>query len=176
MYLGIDISTSKCGLAAITIDGQLRHSSYQKFNKDHSLEQKCQDFIKTLKEVEKEHHLWFTEIFIEEPFIAFSGGGSSAFTVAKLHTFSGMVRYAIYREWNKMPTMVNANTARRMAGIQIKRGTHKKNAKKIVIDFVREKYDNFVYEETKQGNPKPGVDDAADAIVIALSGLNGRKK
>ena len=30
---------------------------------------------------------------------------------------------------------------------------------------------DFVYELTNYGNPKPGTDDKADAVVIALAGM-----
>jgi hypothetical protein len=47
--------------------------------------------------------------------------------------------------------------------------------KKIVIDWVQNKYKNsstpFDYKTTPQGNPVPGTDDRADAIVVALAGL-----
>jgi len=48
----------------------------------------------------------------------------------------------------------------------VPRGT---KAKEVVLQWVDEKFDNFIMEHTKHGNPKPGLDDEADAIVVALS-------
>lgn len=45
--------------------------------------------------------------------------------------------------------------------------------KKKIIEWVSAKYPNdFLVEYTRYGNPKPGTDDMADAVVIALAGLN----
>ena len=53
---------------------------------------------------------------------------------------------------------------------KIKRG---EDTKKKIIEWVEAKYPkDFVYELTSYGNPKPGTDDKADAVVIALAGLS----
>ena len=44
--------------------------------------------------------------------------------------------------------------------------------KKAVIDYIIKKFANFEYKETKQGNPAPGIDDKADAVVLALQAFN----
>ena len=57
-----------------------------------------------------------------------------------------------------------------MLGIKIPR--QKSAAKNVVINYVKGVYgDDFNYELTYKGNPKPGTDDRADAIVIALAGI-----
>ena len=51
------------------------------------------------------------------------------------------------------------------------------NTKKLIIDWVSAKYPkDFTYELTRHGNPKPGTDDKADAVVVALAGLKKYKK
>jgi hypothetical protein len=65
--------------------------------------------------------------------------------------------------------MIAANKARSVNEIKVKRG---QKTKKIVIDWVASKYPkDFVFELTRHGNPKPGTDDRADSVVIALAGL-----
>jgi hypothetical protein len=36
---------------------------------------------------------------------------------------------------------------------------------------VQRKYPNFQVYYTRHGNPKPGTDDKADSVVIALAGI-----
>ena len=60
--------------------------------------------------------------------------------------------------------------ARGLVHLKIKRG---ENTKLKVIEHVEKTFPNdFKYELTRYGNPKPGTDDRADAIVIAWAGLN----
>ena len=63
--------------------------------------------------------------------------------------------------------MVAATTARKKAGVGIKRGD---NAKEKVLQFVLDKYPNIEILYTKHGNPKPGMYDLCDSIIIALAG------
>ena len=53
--------------------------------------------------------------------------------------------------------------------ISIPRNVKKK--KTYIVEQVKNKYPSFTYEITRHGNPKPGTDDIADAIVIAHSGV-----
>ena len=42
---------------------------------------------------------------------------------------------------------------------------------KIIIEHISNRFpDQFKYSLTVHGNPKPGTDDRADAIVVALAG------
>ena len=63
--------------------------------------------------------------------------------------------------------------ARGLVHLKIKRG---ENTKLRVIEHVERAFPkDFNYELTRHGNPKPGTDDRADAIVIAWAGLNQKK-
>ena len=107
-------------------------------------------------------------VFIEQPFIAFSGGKTTAHTMAKLQRFNGMCCYGLYCLYGFAPELIQANKARGLVGLKIKRG---EKAKKKVVEWAEETYPNiFSYELTRYGNPKPGTDDMADAIVIATAG------
>ena len=45
-----------------------------------------------------------------------------------------------------------------------------KDKKVYIINEVQKKYPKFTFQQTKFGNPKPGTDDMADAIVVAHAG------
>ena len=99
----------------------------------------------------------------------FSGGKTTAMTMSKLQRFNGMCSFMIRKLCGINPLLIAANKARSVNEIKVKRG---QKAKKIVIDWVAEKYPkDFVFELTRHGNPKPGTDDRADSVVIALAGL-----
>ena len=56
-----------------------------------------------------------------------------------------------------------------LVGLKIKRG---EDTKRKIIEWVEKKYPkDFIVELTSYGNPRPGTDDKADAIVVALAGL-----
>ena len=63
--------------------------------------------------------------------------------------------------------MIAASTARKLAGVQIRRGD---NAKQKVLNFIVDNYSQIAIEYTKHGNPKPGMLDMCDSIIIALAG------
>ena len=100
----------------------------------------------------------------------FSGGKTTAMTMSKLQRFNGMVSYMVRRLFDQNAELIAANKARGLVGLKIKRG---EDTKKKIIEWVSAKYpDKFIVEMTRYGNPKPGTDDIADAIVVALAGLN----
>ena len=42
----------------------------------------------------------------------------------------------------------------------------------MIIEWVANEYPNdFVVELTRYGNPRPGTDDMADSVIVALSGI-----
>ena len=80
-----------------------------------------------------------------------------------------MCSFAVKRVFNQNPILIPANKARKSVGLKIKRG---ENTKKKVIEWVEINYPkDFIVEYTKFGNPKPGTDDKADSVVIALAGM-----
>ena len=71
------------------------------------------------------------------------------------------------------PVLLSPAKARGLVHLKIKRG---ENTKQKVIEHVEKTFPNeFKYDLTRHGNPKPGTDDRADAIVITWAGLNQRK-
>ena len=170
VILGLDVSTSKVGLSIIDYKGKLLECQVIKLDPKKSLEDKClalEGHISSLS-----HNI--KEIYIEQPFMMFSGGKTTAMTMSKLQRFNGMCSFMVRKLMGITPVLIAANRARTINGIKIKRG---ENTKKKVIEWVANKYPkDFLVELTRYGNPKPGTDDMADAVVIALAGLNRAKE
>jgi hypothetical protein len=175
VILGIDVSTSKIGLSIMDYDGNLIKTDVIKLDPKQSLEDRCIFFegyisrINSLNYINNNKSYYIKQVFIESPFIMFSGGKTTAMTMAKLQRFNGMVSYMIRKEIGSEPIMIAANKARGLVGLKVKRGD---NTKLKVIEWVKEEYPkDFIVEYTKYGNPKPGTDDKADSVVIARAGL-----
>lgn len=165
MILGLDVSTSRIGWAIVNKNQELVDSDFFKTDNKASLEERAEALKdKVLKPIMTIYNI--TEIRIEEPFSMFSGGKTTAKTMSSLQRFNGMVSLTAHQLLGKPPTLVGATTARSRVGIKVPRGT---KAKVVVLKWVDERFDNFIMEHTRHGNPKPGLDDEADAIVVALS-------
>ena len=63
--------------------------------------------------------------------------------------------------------MIAATSARKQAGVSIKRGD---NAKQKVVQFIVDNYPEIKISYTRHGNPKPGMYDMCDSIIVALAG------
>ena len=165
MILGIDVSTSKIGYCVVDTQQNLKEVNFLKF-KDGTLEERAQQF--SLKELRRLKYTYnITHIRIEAPFTMFSGGKTTAGTMSKLQRFNGMISVLCYVMFGMLPTLVPSRSARSKCGIKIPRG---ENTKKKIIEWVEQKYPkDFIVELTRHGNPKPGTDDMADSIVVALS-------
>lgn len=165
--LGLDVSTSRIGISVIDYNSNLHRSEFVKLNSKDDLETRCDNVKSYLKAKLSEYSL--KEIFIESPFMMFSGGKTTAMTMAKLQRFNGMVCYMVRDLYGISATSIAANKARGLVGLKIKRG---ENTKLKVIEWVKSEYpNNFIVELTRHGNPKPGTDDMADSVVIARAGL-----
>ena len=163
--LGLDISTSVIGIAVMNDESELVHYDNIKMNSKDDLEKRAklfQDKISDLKYA-------FESVYIEQPAMMFGGGRTTAQTMSKLQRFNGMCCYAVYSELDLIPVLVHANSARKKMNISVPRNV--KNKKAFIVERVQEKYPSFKYEVTRYGNPKPGTDDIADAIVIAHYGI-----
>ena len=167
MILGLDISTSRVGYSVIDHDENLINYGEIKLSPKDSLETRADLFFSILTQLEQDHDI--KHVFIEQPFMAFSGGKTTAVTMAKLQRFNGMCSYCVRLLFGFPATLIQANKARGLIGLKIKRG---EKTKLKVIEWAQEKYPkDFIVEYTRHGNPKPGTDDKADSIVIANAGL-----
>ena len=163
--LALDISTSRTGVTVMNYDKKLLFCEVVKLDSNKCLEERCLYLENYLSSMPYN----FKEVYIEQPFAMFSGGKTTAMTMSKLQRFNGMCSFMVRKLYGINPLMIAANKARSVNEIKVKRG---QKTKKIVIDWVAKKYPkDFIVELTRHGNPKPGTDDKADSVVIALAGL-----
>ncbi len=175
MILGLDISTSKVGVALLNKDKTIVESFVVKMDSDTSLYLRAHQLKGVLEGLIDEYVI--EKIYVEEPMINFSRA-SMAWTMAILQRFNGMASWVIYEVFEQEPILVNVNAARKKVGIHIERGKKHKSVrekKQPIIDFITESYAKtktpFTYGLTRSGNPEVGTDDRADAIVVALQGM-----
>lgn len=174
VLLGLDVSTSRIGISIIDYQSNLLKCEFIKMNSKDALEDRClilENYIKGINCYDSISGKGYCieEVFIESPFMMFSGGKTTAMTMAKLQRFNGMVCYMVRKALGINPVPIAANKARGLVGLKIKRG---EDTKRKVIEWVQAQYpNNFIVEHTRYGNPKPGTDDMADSVVIARAGL-----
>jgi hypothetical protein len=167
--LGLDISTSITG-ASVVKDGKIIESFFidtRNKRKFPSLYDKAALLMAELNAIKSRHDI--KHIFIEQSLHSFRSGFSSAQTLSTLSRFNGIVSWLCYQAFDIQPEMIAATSARKRAGVGIKRGD---NAKEKVLQFILDKYPEIDIQYTKHGNPKPGTLDMCDSIVIALAGDN----
>lgn len=169
-YLGVDISTSKIGIALIDEDKKVLVSEVIKLKPENSLEDRAIMFENKLLKLQKYYYI--SDIFVEEAFIAFGGGKTTAQTMAKLQRFNGMCCYVIRKVFERDSVPVAVRSARSKLGIKIPKGVKDKDAKQVIIEWATSNFQDFKYDVTAHGNPLPGTDDRADALVIAVYGLD----
>ena len=165
--LGLDISTSITG-ATIIENGEIIESMFwdtRNKKKFPSLYEKADLIQHQLWKIKTSHDI--TNIYIEQSLQSFRSGFSSAKTLSTLSRFNGIVSWNCYKAFDIKPEMVAASSARKLAGVGIKRGD---NAKEKVLNFVLDNYPKISIEYTKHGNPKAGMLDMCDSIIIALAG------
>jgi Holliday junction resolvasome RuvABC endonuclease subunit len=178
VVLGLDISTSKIGICIIDYKFNLLQTTLLKLNTKEELEDRCiqlEEYLNKINYLDKinEDGYIIKDVYVESAFIAFSGGKTSAVTMSKLQRFNGMVCFMLRKLFGSNPVALSPAKARGLVHLKIKRG---ENTKLRVIEHVEKAFPkDFNYELTRHGNPKPGTDDRADAIVIAWAGLNQRK-
>jgi hypothetical protein len=97
----------------------------------------------------------------------FSGGKTTADTMAKLIAFNFCLCYTLSRSQSCKIEHIDVRAARRTCGITIPKGTKdKKEIKKIVIEHWKKEYPSLAWDLKKTGNYKDYVGDMADAITI----------
>jgi len=173
--LGLDISTSITG-ASIIEDTNIEETfvwDTRNKNKFPTAYDKARFVKDRLLEIQSTHHI--DKIYIEQSLHSFRSGFSSAQTLSTLSRFNGIISWICYSVFDIQPVMIAAISARKQAGVVIKRGD---NAKEKALQFVLDNYPQINVEYTKHGNPKPGTYDMCDSIIIGLAGakLVGKTK
>tara|TARA_R100000426_G_C4811904_1_gene106813 strand:- start:597 stop:1148 length:552 start_codon:yes stop_codon:yes gene_type:complete len=165
--LGLDISTSITGATIITDGKIIANFIWDTRNKKKfpSLYEKAAFIRRKLIYIEEEYNI--DSIYIEQSLQSFRSGFSSAKTLSTLSRFNGIISWLCFSMFNIRPEMIAASSARKLAGVGIKRGD---NSKQKVLQFILDNYPEIVIEYTKHGNPKPGTLDMCDSIIIASAG------
>ena len=166
--LGLDISSSKIGIALLNGE-EIIISEVLKFKPKTSLEERAEIFERRMRQINEQHVVY--DVFVEQPAMMFKGGKTTAFTMATLQRFNGMCCYIVNIVFEMEAELINPNSARSTLGIKTPRGIPPRAKKNFIIERMSERFgDNFTYNMTRQGNPQPGTDDRADALVVALAG------
>ncbi len=169
LVLGLDISTSISGATVLDSTGlMLYNESWDTRNKRHfpSIYHKARLIRDKLENIRDTYNI--EKILIEQSLHSFRSGFSSAQTLSTLSRFNGIVSWLCSDIYQTEPHLIAATTARKQAGLTIKRG---ENAKEKVLNFVVDSEPGFLVEYTKHGNPKPGSYDRADSYIIAKAAL-----
>ena len=168
MILGLDISSSKIGIAIVDDDKSIIHLNLIKYKKA-PLEDKAVMFSDELSVLKREYNI--EHIFIEEPVSIYAVGKTTAHVIATLQRFNGMCSLACRSVFGQNAELIGSRQARKLADIAVPGRTKSKEVKKIIIKEMSKRYQEmFPLEYTRHGNYKPGTDDKADALVIALAG------
>ena len=166
VILALDVSTSITG-ATVMKNGQILETNFwDTRNKRHfpTIYDKARLVKDKIKDIKSRYPV--SEIFIEQSLHSFRSGFSSAQTLSTLSRFNGIVSWLCADIFQTEPQMIAATSARKLAGVGVKRG---ENAKEKVLEFILDKYPQITIKYTKHGNPKPGMYDMCDSIIIALA-------
>tara|TARA_R110002020_G_scaffold186839_2_gene384931 strand:- start:526 stop:1065 length:540 start_codon:yes stop_codon:yes gene_type:complete len=165
VILALDISTSITGASVIDKEGGVVFCEAWDLRKNQGVFDKAQ---KVKIELANIFNAFPIEcVYIEQPFMFFNSGGSSAKTMAILQRFNGIVSWLCLEQFSSEPMYLTAGQARKLVGLKIPRG---QKAKPVVLQFVLDKDPTFSVQYTKHGNPKPGVYDRADSWILAKAG------
>ena len=176
--LGLDVSTNIIGYTVLTDSGSQIESGFCDLDSKKSTVQKAAQFHDILKQISDRYHI--ASVWIEEPFMMFAKGGSSAQTMSKLSSFNGMIQYACLSVFGFDPNMINANHARKTLGIKIQRekicGISTKDQ---IMSWVKLQIPDFDWPtKTLKSGPRKGLTipapscyDIADSFVVAKSGF-----
>jgi Holliday junction resolvasome RuvABC endonuclease subunit len=169
MILGLDVSTSITGFCILDSSREIiRSDAWDMRNKKYypTIFHKAQYIRDELLDIKVQYPI--EKVFIEKPFMFFGSGGSTAKTMAALQRFNGIVSWISFDTFSNPPEYFTAQQARKLNEINTPRGS---NTKKLILEWVLDKYPEINIEYTHKGNPKPKYFDIADAIVIANAGL-----
>ena len=118
MILGLDVSTSITGASVIGGDGiLLLNESWDMRNKNKfpNLYDKAGHMKQMLWRIDDVHHI--EAVFIEQPFMFFNSGGSTAKTMATLQRFNGMVSWLCCDIFGVQPEHLTAHESRKLVGV-----------------------------------------------------------
>ena len=165
MILGLDVSTSVIGYTILDEGAKIIEcEAWDLRNKRYfpDLYYKAQHIKNKLLDIKASHNIEY--IYIEEPFVFFRAGGSTAKTMAKLQAFNGIISWLCYELFDMNPVHISPAKARKLNGIKVSRG---QKAKEVVLNYLLENEESFTIQYTNKGNPKPVSYDRADSLIVA---------
>ena len=160
-------------------DAEILNYGFYKFDKPSDYE--LIDLVRQFNDEVFPHIEDADVVVLEDSLKKYAGGFSSKATISKLLRFNGIIEYELQKRLGKdRVTKIHPSTAKKQA---LGRGrvpssytspySTYKDSKAWAIDRIDEIYENVEWEMTRSGNPRPGSDDAADAIVLARSHVKG---
>ena len=184
MILGLDVSTTKIGVAVLSdlidspvnINGSVVHKQRRELllseywdldtKKYPDIESKMEVVMAELSTIRSEYDI--TDVYIEEHIKGTQGHrwNNNIRILLQLATFNGLVRWACYDVLEVKAVPVHAAKARSTYGISFPRTAKSAERKKIVVENVIEKEGaKFDWSFNRGGkNYATGVDDRADAV------------
>lgn len=169
MIFGWDVSTSAIGIcvkdgAGVTLEfgviypeGASQH--LKQISAARQLDEFCQRMVRAHGPTGPVSH------FVEDRLGGFSGGLTTRQTLMALASMNAVVSFVLSSHGSV--THVPPITAKRIVGLRVPKGGDKKAA---VVGLVRSIEPSFPYSETRAGNVAKGVDDMADAWMLAETG------
>jgi Holliday junction resolvasome RuvABC endonuclease subunit len=189
MILGLDVSTTKIGVAIlsdpidspINVNGSIVPKKRRELllteywdldtKKYPDMESKMEVVMAELSTIRSEYEI--TDVYIEEHVKGtFHARNSNIRILLQLAMFNGLVRWACYDVLEVKAIPVAAGKARSTYGISFPRRAKSPERKRIIVQNVVEKEgDKFEWSFNRGGkNYATGVDDRADAVVVARFG------
>ena len=189
MILGLDVSTTKIGVAIlsdpidspINVNGSIVQKKRRELllteywdldtKKYPDMESKMEVVMAELSTIRSEYEI--TDVYIEEHVKGtFHARNSNIRILLQLAMFNGLVRWACYDVLEVKAIPVAAGKARSTYGISFPRRAKSPERKRIIVQNVVEKEgDKFKWSFNRGGkNYATGVDDRADAVVVARFG------
>jgi len=172
VLLAIDISTTITGFCVFDNEGKPIHFSNVEMTK-------VSDFFHKVNLIKR--HLYdlkftfnITKVVIEESLQAFRAGSSSAKTLFKLSKFNGIIQWICHNDLEVPINSLNVNSARKLAGIKVNRGSDV-STKDQILNYVINETGEFFDWPTKilKSGPRKGFEiydkccyDMADAYVV----------
>jgi hypothetical protein len=179
MLLSLDISTSCVGWA-VWKDRKLVDAGAIEMKESSTAKKKNKlrwptpfdkmDYVrKELDKVIQKHGGEVAYLAAEAALKKFSGGKTTANTMALLIGFNFCLCYNLTRDLDCKHVMIDVKSARRKLKIVIPRGA--KDKKKYVIAKIKPMYPNLSWPLKNTGKEKDWCGDQADAIVVGLDAI-----
>ena len=159
MILGLDISTSITGATIMHEEKIIESTFWDTRNKKHfpSIYHKSNFLKNKIENLKNRNDI--TNIYVEQSLHSFRSGFSSAQTLSTLSRFNGIVSWICWELFSIQPEMIAATSARKHAGLSIKRG---ENAKQKVLEFI---LDNSFSGESVPSNIE-SLQEYANNIIV----------